>query len=142
MGQGIRLDGGEAEPILVAACKDSVDSGRLTVLAVLSVLCCVRGTVLSAETLAVPPLIMLSFLPLSAALLTRDANSPRPSLFRTAPEPSLASSLYINHELQILVQHPERPGAERGLLVIQCSATRAFTGPSRRRVQWKVSHFA
>ena len=56
-----------------------------TVRAVLSVLCCVSGAVLSvADTLAVLPLNTLSFLPFAAALLTTVANRPRPSLFLPA----------------------------------------------------------
>ena len=84
---------------------------------------------LSADTRAVLPLIMLSFLPLSAALLTKEANSPRPSLFLTAPDPPLASSLHITQERQILCKYPERPGTEQGLLSKLCSSVQATRGP-------------
>ena len=53
---------------------------------------------LSADALAVLSLIRLSLLPLSAALLTSVANRPRPSLFRIAPEPPLASSLHNRND--------------------------------------------
>lgn len=62
--------------------------------AVLTVLCCVSGAVLSvADTLAVLPLTRLSFLPFSAALLTRVAKRPRPSLFLPALALPFPSSL-------------------------------------------------
>jgi len=52
---------------------------------------------LSADTLAVLPLNRLGFLPLSGALLTKAANSPRPSLFLAAPELPLPSSLHSRY---------------------------------------------
>lgn len=62
--------------------------------AVLSVLCCVSGAVLSvADTLAVLPLTTLRLLPFAAALLTTVANRPRPSLFLPALALPFPSSL-------------------------------------------------
>ena len=66
----------------------------------LSVPCWFRGTVLPADALATLILTRLSFLPFSAAALTRDAKRPRPSLFLSPAALPLAPPLLSIEQLR------------------------------------------
>ena len=73
----------------------------LTMVLLLSVPCWFKGTVIPEDALAALFLTRLSFLPFSAAALTRDANRPRPSLFLSPAAPPLPSPLLSSEQLTV-----------------------------------------